>query len=494
MHSFFNPFTSNLENQDTMTKNPYFIYALVLVLALLSASPIEAAERSGAQEEAAAASTSPEPLSLEAALEMAMNNDRQLRIARLEVGIAGNQAEVARSYLLPQVSFSASKFWLKDPIELSLPDFGLAFTIPDEFPLTYSATVAVPLFVGETIPSYMAARQLVMKEEEVAERTRQNLVHDVTVAYFSILQSQRVIEVVSETVGLLEALAKQADDFYQEGLVDRRDYLTAQLRLAEVRQQLISAEKQHALAVSMFNKMIGRDIDAQTTVVDADEVPSFEAELAHCQTLAQESRPELRQLNAQVKAARLALQAAKQGLLPRFAAFASAQHISSEYFEEDWVVYGGLQIDFDLYNGGKNWAQIGEASKRNLQASLALHEATEGIKLQVKDAYLSLREAEKRLGVTETAIEQARENLRIVEDQYAVQMVSSTEVLDAHTYFMNARNNHLQAIYQMHLAVAQLEWALGTELTPVTKQGAGLAAEQGIASVSNDTTNAMENN
>ena len=477
-----------------MTKNPYLLLAAVLSFALMLVPQLQAAEKPAAQLDPTATASGSKPLSLEEALEMAMNNDRQLRIARLEVGIAGKQAEIARSYLLPQVSFSASKYWLKDPIELDLPDFDLHLTVPTEFPMSYSGTVAIPLFVGETIPSYLAARQMVMKEEEVAERTRQNLVYDVTVAYFSILQSQRVIEVVSESVGLLEALAKQADDFYQEGLVDQRDHLLAQLRLAEVKQQLFSAEKQHALAVSMFNKMIGRDIDAPTTVVDREEIPHLDIALPVCQTLAQENRPELRQLQAQVKAAQLSLQAAKQGLLPRFAAFVSAQHMSTEFLQEDWLVYGGLQIDFDLFNGGKNWAQIGEASKRSMQASLALYETSEGLKLQVKDAYLSFQEAEKRLGVTEAAIEQARENLRIVEDQYSVQMVSSTEVLDAHNYFMNARSNHLQAIYQMQLAVAQLEWALGTKLPATAKLSAGLAGASGSASVSNDTKNAMENN
>ena len=401
------------------------------------------------------------PLTLEKAIKLVLVNDRQYKIARLQVDIATNRSDQARSALLPQLSFSASKMWLKDPVEINLPEFDLEFRSPTELPLSLSAQVAVPIYIGGTIPNYLSARRLEMSEAQIAERTRQTLVFNATKAYYAILQTKHLLEVAQESVELMEAYKERAKDFYNEGIVDKRDFLQAELRLAEIRQQLFSVDKQHKLAVAMFNKMIDRDIDHPTIVLDDTSPTPLNIDQNHCNQLALTHRPELKQLQAEVSAARLALQAAKGATLPSIVGVASAQYSDSDFLDRDVIIYGGINVTLDAYSGGKKWAQISEASNRNLQASLALDELKQNLKLQVKDAWLSVQEARNKLSVTEFAIEEAQENLRIVNNQYEAQVVSSTEVLDAQTFLTNARNNHFQALYQFKTARAQLEWVLG---------------------------------
>ncbi len=444
---------------------PHIIYILLALLAAFSVTAAAQAADKPLKEEVVGKKAAAKPITLEEAIKFALRNDRQLEIARLQVGIAGTQADQARSYLLPQVTAGVTKLWFRDPIGLKVPlqTSSMAFDGPDDM---FSAQVqlAVPIYIGGSIPQYLAARHLHLSEEQVAERTRQNVVFNVTKAYFSILQTQRLLEVARESVELVESHRKQAQDFFEAEMVDKRDLLEADLRLAEIKQQLFTVEKANQLAISMFNKIIGHDINEETEVVDIHEIHPVDIELDRCQELSSLHRPELKQLHEQIEAASKGLQASKESLLPSVVGVASMTYSDSEYLVRDKIYYAGLSINFDAFNGGRNWARISEASKKQMQAYQALDEATEMLKIQVMEAWLSLTEAQKKLAVSEVAVAQAVENMRIVDNQYAEQMISMIEVLDAQTFLTNAKANHANALYQYHTSLAQLEWALGASL------------------------------
>jgi len=90
-----------------------------------------------------------------------------------------------------------------------------------------------------------------------------------------------------------------------------------------------------------------------------------------------------------------------------------------------------------------------------------LQELKDNIRLEVKDAYLLLREAEKNIQVTRTAIAQAEENFRINEERYKQQVATSTDVLDAQTLLTRARSNYFNALSDYNISWAKLERAMG---------------------------------
>ena len=92
----------------------------------------------------------------------------------------------------------------------------------------------------------------------------------------------------------------------------------------------------------------------------------------------------------------------------------------------------------------------------------------DGIKLEVKRAYLSLREAEANISVAEKSIEQAGENYRITEEQYKASMTTSTEVLDAQTQLSQARLNYYSALSDYNIELARLRKATGKLFTSLS--------------------------
>jgi outer membrane protein TolC len=86
----------------------------------------------------------------------------------------------------------------------------------------------------------------------------------------------------------------------------------------------------------------------------------------------------------------------------------------------------------------------------------------DNIILQVREAYLDIKEFEYNITVTEKAIEQAEEDFRINQSRYQAQLSTSTDVLDAQTRLTIARINYYNALYNYKISLMRLSWATGT--------------------------------
>jgi outer membrane protein len=79
----------------------------------------------------------------------------------------------------------------------------------------------------------------------------------------------------------------------------------------------------------------------------------------------------------------------------------------------------------------------------------------------VQNAYLSVRDTAERIQVTEKAVAQGEENLRLNEERYKEQVGTATDVIDAVTLLTKTRVNYYNALYDHQMAKAQLLWAVG---------------------------------
>ena len=98
---------------------------------------------------------------------------------------------------------------------------------------------------------------------------------------------------------------------------------------------------------------------------------------------------------------------------------------------------------------------------KNLVSGYGMSEVVRGISLEVKDAYLRLREARDKIGVAQVAVEQAEENFRINAERFKEQVATTTEVLDAQTLLTQARSNYFNALSDYNIAWARLDRAMG---------------------------------
>jgi len=102
------------------------------------------------------------------------------------------------------------------------------------------------------------------------------------------------------------------------------------------------------------------------------------------------------------------------------------------------------------------------ASERQTVALQEQHnDLVTNITLQVRQYWLDAQETSKRIRVTQKAIAQAEENLKVNRDRYEDGLSTNTEVLDAETLRTCSQNNHTNAIYDAVLAALRLKSAVG---------------------------------
>jgi outer membrane protein TolC len=325
-----------------------------------------------------------------------------------------------------------------------------------------------PVFAGGSIlANYQFYRQGLDASRSEEERTVQNIVMEVKTSYFNVLKAGKILEAAEQSVELLKAHRNTSQQFFDVGLIPKNDLLYSEVELANGEQNLVHSQNGLELAKARFNTVLRRDIAMDVTLEDTLTDIPFQASLDDCLKTALDNRPELKFYRLQVDQARSLVKIARSGYFPsvsvigNYSKFGDDPDVSGSDYrdQESWQVMAVANWDF--WEWGKTKFRVDYSLARENQTKDALLNVRDQIVLEVKDAYLMVKEAEKQISVSRKAIEQAEENYRINKERYQEQVATSTEVLDAQTILTRAKSDHANALGDYHINQSRLERAMG---------------------------------
>ncbi|MCB0752430.1 MAG: TolC family protein, partial [Ignavibacteriae bacterium] len=99
-----------------------------------------------------------------------------------------------------------------------------------------------------------------------------------------------------------------------------------------------------------------------------------------------------------------------------------------------------------------------------VQLETSAQQLEEAIEVEVYNTFLNLETAKKKVELGKQTLEQAEENYRITNDKFLVQLVSTTDLLDAETSVYNSKTELLNALVDYELSRKRLEKAIGGKL------------------------------
>jgi outer membrane protein TolC len=269
--------------------------------------------------------------------------------------------------------------------------------------------------------------------------------------------------VAQEAVTTAEAHVALAESMLRGGMVVESDVLQARVRASEAREAVVRARSGLAVATTGLNFVIGRDLTAPVTLPeDLDETDAPGEELADLVAEALMTRPDLRATAVQEQAIGKNIAAEKANLMPEIAISGFAESNSDGMFGSqsgNWGVMVGA--NFTVFDGSARSAAVdrGLAQRRQIQEQAQL--LRRAVALEVTRAFYDVQAAAERIVQAETAIELARENLRIVENRYREGMSTSVELLDAQTSLTMAQTRVVSARRDLMLGRAALDLAVG---------------------------------
>jgi len=392
-------------------------------------------------------------LTLDEARQIARAHNRDLKTLRLNLQLAREKTQEARSKAWPQINSSAGYTAHNKPM---LPHGD------QEYADTH-LTLEQTLFHLGIWAGIRAAKQYQKVEELAAERYEETLDFLVTEAYLQILREQKGIDVLKELEKNTQDHLRDTQNFYAEGIVPKTDLLKTELALSQVQRDLLAAENQQQKSWTMFKILLGVDLDQAYQLQEVGAPPSISLEqpLSELQQKALRRRADLKKLMAERTYLENILQAYQSRHYPVISAFGSWDYTTNESEYQEQSMTGGVRISWPLFAGFGISAQVAQGRSQLSLNQVRRIELEAQIRKEVESAWLDIRKAGQDLETAQKEVAQAEENLRITTELYKESMATNTDVLDAQTLLAQARNHLNNARYDQILAVQRLSLATG---------------------------------
>ncbi len=423
------------------------------------------------------AQTKPAPLTMEAAVELALRRNPEILVAMEELAELKGKITEVRSGAFPQVTFQGYGLRMRDPSILNSSSFD---KVPKEFKdaLVPSANNMFDMALNVKQPIYNAGKvrtALRLAEESLAEKNavsdsvRQQLAFRVFQSFSDLLLAEANRNVVRETYQQRSKHLDQARSRYKNGVATEIDVLRSEVNVANLEPDLIRADNQVRLARAAINNLIVEDLEAPTEIAGAlDYRPWAAGSLDEIQRRTLELRPELQAARRLVQQAKLTLSLANAEnklTIDMEGQYGYAVREPQNFFNNDFSRWN-LTFNFrlPLFDSGRKAGLTVQALARVRAAEQRLAQLENNYRLEVKRAYDDMQSSAKAIAAAKLSVTQAERVLDLMHANYRYGAATTLDVLDSQTALAVARNSQIAATYDYEMAKARLRLASGSPI------------------------------
>lgn len=398
-----------------------------------------------------------------------LTKNTQMHEAEERIKSARETLTQSKTDFLPKASMSYSYTKLADaPI---MKQGGGEVPVGHEDQYHWDLNLVQPVFTGFSLTSQLKLAKLDLDTGIIEkEERRMTLVRDTKAACYEYLLAGKMAEVAREEVEALKAHRDEAGQFFSEGLIPRNDLLKSEVALSSAIQGKERADANLLNAMAFVNMLMNNDVDRVIGIKDIEkEVIRDTAAYSELAQEAKANRPELRILKNNIQAAETGKTLAQQAYYPevslvgRYERNGDSLSMSDNEYSNNDNTSLTVQATWTFFEWGKTRADVRRATHDKRGLEQALKNAENRVCLEVNNALRNLKVAGKNIRTAQNALEQAEENWRITKAQYAQQIATSSDVLDARTFLTNADSNYYGALYGYMISYAELERAAGRQ-------------------------------
>ena len=423
----------------------------------------------------AQADSAVQQLTIDRAVQSALEYNHELIAAQLEVRRAEARVQEAWGSALPRIDLKANYTnAIKKPV-FFLPDFlnpgsgkvsAIEIGSTHAFDMNLRAdqilfNAAVFVGVGTAKIYERAAREIYRaKEVETVAAARKG--------FYGVLLAQDVRNMMESNLKNAEDNLRNVRLLAGQGLVSEYDLLRAEVAVDNLRPEIIRAENAERQAVNGLKILLGIPYSKAIAVTgELDLQPMDEEILSTAVTSVLDQNPSLSALRHQVDVADAVVSVERSAYLPTLSAFGTYAYTSQkntfkfalpEFIASSTV---GLSLSLNIFNGLQTSARVEQAQlefKKTEESLLgmenALQTTTESITQQI-------RRARQRVEAQGRTVQQAEKGYRIAVTRYTSGSGTQLEVNDAQLALTQAKVNRMQALYDYLVAGADLDQALG---------------------------------
>jgi outer membrane protein TolC len=405
------------------------------------------------------------PLSLLNAIDRGLKHNLGLLLSHQQTELARAQYRRQLSALLPNIVGSASE---------SLNQINLAaFGIPLPPGLTSPVVGPFGIFdahaeMSEKLVDFNALNKTrsAVENERTARFTvqdaRELVVLVVGNQYLLTLANAARLDTAKAQLTTAQTIFRQTQDMKNAGVAAGIDVVRAQVQMQAQQQRVLAAQNQYEQQKMVLARTIGMPVAQQYQLTDTvPYAPLAAINLEEALARAYERRPEYLAAQSRVRAAELAVKAAKGEALPTVEVNGQLGFVGPApgSSEATYALSAGVRIP--VFQGGKVKADVNQAETLVRQNRLQLEDLHSRVEFEVRTALLDVKTSDEQVGVAKQQIDLAAEQLREAEDRYRAGVSGSLEVVQSQEAVAGANDTYIQALYQNNIAKLSLVRALG---------------------------------
>ena len=398
------------------------------------------------------------PLTLQQALERALEVNTTVGRARARLGLADEQRRLLFTNLLPRVNISGAT--IENSQNVVLGNGADARTILPGSDWNARIVISQPVYAGNRERrAYEQAKLGVDLARQAEELTEDQVLLRVASNYFAVLDANQLIDVEQKNIALAERRRKQASEFYQAGEVTRVDVLRADTAIKAAQRALATAEQQRETAVGRLR--IDLNLDGDVPVSAPRRVLPQVPPVGQLIETALARRPEMDQAAANVQIAQLEVRKQRGFYLPTVT-FDAGYIDQKSAFPAARYGYGAFRFNIPVFQSGEVGARIAGARQQEIEARLGLDEARLTVKEDVRKSLVDLKAAETNLTLAREQLGAAQAEYDQAFELYRAQETTSLDLAVSETSLADARRAVAEGTLNRDLTALRVWFAAGT--------------------------------
>lgn len=404
----------------------------------------------------------PNSFSLQEAINYALENNKTIKNANLDILAAQQQVWETTALGLPQINGAVDyQIYLRTPFDISSlqPDDPFRFLFP-KHNLTPSISLSQLLFDGGYLVGLQSNKVFLEISENAKNKTVNEIEKSVVSAYNNVLLTKESIEITKNNIIALEENLNETIKIFENGLTEEEDVEQLQLTLSSLQINLKNLETLYSISKGYLKILL--DVEQDETIILTDNLEDLILQSISLNLINDvhevTDNIDYKIASNQVITKQLEYKLEKSEQLPKLNAFVTSSYLGysdefSNYFrkEQDWLftVVGGISLKFPIFSS------FGGKAKRQ-KAKIEWDIAKNNLNLKESQLKLDFKNAKNEYALAIETYANKQKNLVLAEKienkntiKFKEGIAGSFELRQAQIQLYTSQQEYLQAIIEV---------------------------------------------
>lgn len=393
----------------------------------------------------------------------------QISITEQEFKSAQADYRQSNSLFLPDVSISHTGISTTNPLMafgsklnqeiLTASDFNPALLNDPKVTNNFATKIQVlqPLINVDGIYGRQAAKAKMEAIQLQSERTREYLELEVNKAFMQLQLAYKALKVFDNANITAEANLKLIENYFKQGLLQKTDLLSVQVRVNEIKNQARLAKSNVQNASDYLAFLMQEDTEGK--IFKPFEELESTINVSQSGSILTEGRKDILAMAKSTEAYQYVLKSSKMNFLPRLNAFGTYELYDNKLLGAKAKGYlVGAQLSWNIFDGYKSIGKKQKAQADLYKSEFETKQYKAQSQLELNKTNRQLNDAENKVSLSKLALEQSQEAYRIRNNRFRQGLEKTSDLLTSETQMFQKELEYLQAVFEYNFTQQYLQF------------------------------------